>query len=346
MALFSLFTRSAHSGVLCNLTEHAIQLARLGQLDERPLTVDAALEVAHDDHAAISQWLNQTSANFGPGRLPAYCAFHPAQRVLSRQTINTRRIEEPSYLARRIVEQKDLTSFDDWHVTALGSIEGEPLATTMPARSALLLGLPKSAVRETQNHLCKLGLLPRRLELGSVSLLGAVSQYVREKTAPHGTVVCEIGRSETRVYFIGKDGVHTPAALPCGIDSIEETVMKELRLDAAAARAKLAAAPDDLRGQGRRLVRPLMRHLKPAVDCFEMQTGQRIGAMFCAHLPASLGWIEEALCAAIDLELMTPDLAWWMPRVGLQAGLETPPATRSWFQALSLLAHYTPADRS
>jgi len=54
-------------------------------------------------------------------------------------------------------------------------------------------------------------------------------------------------------------------------------------------------------------------------------------------LPAKLGWLEEALCAAIDLEFLVPDLKAWLPTVGLALapGAEAPP--RSWFQALSLV---------
>ena len=63
----------------------------------------------------------------------------------------------------------------------------------------------------------------------------------------------------------------------------------------------------------------LSRHLRPAVDYFEMQTGQRIGALFCAHLPERLGWLEETLAAAVDLEYFSPDFAKWLPAVGIDA---------------------------
>jgi hypothetical protein len=78
------------------------------------------------------------------------------------------------------------------------------------------------------------------------------------------------------------------------------------------------------------------------VDYFEMQTGQPIGALFCAHLPPKLGWLEETLCAAIDLEFLVPDYHTWLPSVGLQLGPDTPPPPRCWFQPLSLIAQLTP----
>jgi hypothetical protein len=68
-----------------------------------------------------------------------------------------------------------------------------------------------------------------------------------------------------------------------------------------------------------------------------MQTGQRIGALFCAHLPERLGWLEQALADAVDLEYFSPDFAKWLPSVGLEVpgySLLGP----SWIQPLSLVA--------
>jgi len=89
-------------------------------------------------------------------------------------------------------------------------------------------------------------------------------------------------------------------------------------------------------------VRMLTRHLRPAIDYFEMQTGQPIGALYCAHLPTRLGWLEEALCAAVDLEFLVPDYTTWLPSVGLKLPEGTTPPSRSWFQPLSLIAQLAP----
>jgi len=118
--------------------------------------------------------------------------------------------------------------------------------------------------------------------------------------------------------------------------------MKELSApDAAAARKLLEQPTDELKHHGRRLIRMLSRHLRPAVDYFEMQTGQRIGALFCAHLPERLAWLEEALAAAVDLEYFSPNYGRWLPSVGLDApghALLGP----SWIQPLSLVAQLAP----
>ena len=343
MSAFSLLARNQRSGVLLNLTDHAVQLARLNRLDERPLVVDSFAEVAVNDDEAILQWTRAAFPEKAQGYLPGYCGFHPPERVLLRETINTRRMAEPNFLPGLLAEQAKLGSVADWQVCALHPLDGELFTPATPSRPGLLMGLPLSSVREMQQRLKKLGIRPRRLEVGRVILLGALSRYLRETSYPHAAVVCEIGHTQTRIYFVARDGVHTPATLPHGLLSIHEAAMKELGVpDIAAARLQLVDPTADLRTHSRRLVRMLTRHLKPAVDYFEMQTGQPIGALFCAHLPAPLAWLEEALCAAIDLEFLVPDYAAWLPLTGIQLAPDTPPPSRSWFQALSLVSELAP----
>lgn len=334
-----MLNRSSRTGLVWNVTDHVVQVARTGRLDDTPLTVGPFAEFAPGDDTGAAEWLRQNFADRGPGYLGAFCGFHPGERVLLRENVNTRRMSEPDFLPSLLAEHTKTAAVKTWQVAALHPIEGEPFTAASTPRPGLLLGLPPAPVRETQQRLRKLGIRPRRLEVGTVALLGALTRYLRDISYPHAVVVCEIGLTQTRIYFLAKDGVHTPAMLPHGLLSIEETAMKEVAApDIATARQHLAAPSDDLRQHGRRLVRALTRHLKPAVDYFEMQTGQPIGALYAAHLPAELGWLEEALCAAIDLEFLVPDMAAWLPSAGIQLAPDVALPNRAWFQPLSLVA--------
>jgi hypothetical protein len=343
MAAFSFLTRTQRHGVLWNQTDHQVQVARLGRLDEKPLVVDRFAEFATNDEEAAQRWMREAFAERSPGYLAAYCGFHPTERVLLRENVNTRRMAEPNFLETLLAEHAKLPTTKDWQVAALHPIEGEIFTATSPSRPGLLMGLPIAPVRDVQQRLRKLGIRPRRLEVGTIALLGGLTRYVRELNYPHAVVVCEIGHNQTRIYFLAKDGVHTPATLPHGLLSIEESAMKELAApDLATAQKQLAAPSEELKSHGRRLVRALTRHLKPAVDYFEMQTGQPIGALYCAHLPSRFGWLEETLCAAVDLEFLVPDFNAWLPSIGVQLGPDTTPPGRSWFQPLTLIGQLTP----
>lgn len=345
-AALSMFTRDKRTGVLFNQNDHGLQLARLARLNEKPLVVDMFTELpaATADDDAVADWLGRAFPNRGAGYLTGFCGFHPVERVLQREIVNTRRLAEPGFLPALLAESAKLPTVKDWVVTALHPIEGEEFTSTTPARPGLLFGLPLGSVRELQQRLRKLAIRPRRLEVGTLPLLGALTRYVRETAYPHAVVVCEIGLGQTRLYFLAKDGVHTPATLPHGLLSVMEAAMKELAApDMGVARDALFSPTEELRTHSRRLVRMLTRHLRPAIDYFEMQTGQPIGALYCAHLPSRLGWLEEALSAAVDLEFLVPDFSFWLPTVGLAFPEGETPPPRCWFQSLSLIGQLAPA---
>ncbi|MEO6567683.1 MAG: hypothetical protein ABIO94_02885 [Opitutaceae bacterium] len=340
--ILSIFNRKERHAALVNFSGSSVQLARLGRLNEKPISVDQLCELRQDDEAAILLWFKENFPARNGTHLSAYCGFHPPGRVISREVVNLRRLKEASYLQSLVCEYAKLPSAAAWQINLLHPADGSLLTAEGTPRAGLLVGMPDAAVREIQPQLLRWGLFPRRLELGTLPLLGGLARHLELNSYPNALVVCEISQKETRAYFLGKDGVHTPAHLPHGLLSIEEIAMKELGApDLESARRYMEESTDAVRSQGKRLVRVLARHLRPAVDYFEMQTGQRSGALFCAQIPSRLSWIAHALSAAVDLELFTPDYARWLPAVGLEVS-ESAALSHAWLQPLSLVAQLAP----
>ena len=165
-----MFNRQARPGALINQTDNFIQLARLVRLDEKPLHVDALAEISPKDEEALTRWLGENFKDYtGTGYLPTYCGFHPAQRVLARESVYSRRLTDSGYLAGLIAEQAKVSSARDWQINALNPSEGIPMTTEGVARPGLLFGVPNAAIREQQQRLLRLGLRPRRLEVGTLA---------------------------------------------------------------------------------------------------------------------------------------------------------------------------------
>jgi hypothetical protein len=137
---------------------------------------------------------------------------------------------------------------------------------------------------------------------------------------------------------VAKDGVHTLSPLPHGLLSILESALKELGApDVATALKQLEDPPEAIKTHGRRFVRVLSRHLKPAVDHFELKTGQRIETFFFSQLPARLEWLGQALGAAVELEVLTPNFEAWLPAAGLKVEPGAVSLNSSWLETLSLV---------
>jgi len=340
-----MFHRKTRTGVLCHHTDNSLQLARWGRWEENPLVVDSFVELQPADEDSLERWLQTHFPDRGgSGYLPGICGFHPPTRVFSRENIVPRLLADPDHLTNLIAERARISSAKDWFATLLNPTDGATFSPDGASRPGLLLGVPGSAIREHQARLLKHHVRPRRLEIGTLALLGGLNCFLAQTASTQALVVCEIEYAQTRVYVLAKDGVHILAPLPHGLLSILETAMKELAVpDIATARLELEEPSESLLAHGRRLVRVLSRHLKPAVDHFELQTGHRLDALYCASLPLRLAWLGQMLAAAVDLQLLAPDLDAWLPTVGLQAENGGVPLSPAWLPTLSLVARFAPS---
>lgn len=305
--------------------------------------LEAVAEFSHKDPEGLRAWLRDTFSDT-KGYIPAVCGFTPRNAVLRRNaSINPRRLAEPGYLPELVNEYARRESLQHWRVAVLNPKDGTPLDTQGVPRPGLLFGIDNADIRAMQEKLVGLGILPRRLELSTLPLIGGVAHCAASQGITDAIVICLIEPDRTHVYIMGKDGVHTPDPLQQGLDDLIEATAKEYTLATPEfARIRMESLDEDLLARSRRLVRPLARQLKPAVDYYELQTGQRVGAVYCANLPARLAWIGEALAASDKLNLFQPDCAAWCEQIGLRVPTDGSMALGPrWLGPLSQIAHLT-----
>ena len=338
----ALFKRKDRDGVLLNVTPHGVTIGRLGPLNQRPLRVESLTELRFDPIDAVETWVNEQFPDRGTSYVPGYCGFYPAEVVIDRETVNGKKLADRTFIPSLISQRKKTPPAAEWTSALLNPTLGVSFEDDATTRPALLFGVPWTEVRAAQERLRSWGIRPRRLEVGTLPVLGGLTHFQQFSGRNELTAVCEIGTHQTKLYFLAKDGIHTPPPLPHGLLSIEEAAMKELAAsDVAEARRGLEAPSDTLKSHARRLIRILSRHLRPAIDAFEMQTGQRIGGLYCAHLPSTLSWLEESLAETVDLAFIRPDVAAWGAATGLEFadGLVLHPSS---FQALCLIGQLAP----
>ncbi|MCF7687518.1 MAG: hypothetical protein K9M98_06140 [Cephaloticoccus sp.] len=337
------FSNLTSTGVLFNLTDNRLRLSRL-QLDEAPVMMDCMTELLPDDEAGIKQWLENNSLEKDrQGRLATYCGFHPPERILARLQINTRRLAEPDYLRSVLADHGKLASASEWLVRALNPLDGTPLTNNGTIRSGLLVGVPLSAIRAAQSQLLNLRLRPHALELTTLPMLGMLSQHIDMTGFKHAVVVCEIEYTQTRVYIIGRDGIHTLPPVPHGVASIMDAAMKKLQTaDLDATRERLENPDDEVLENGGRFVRLLARHLKPVVDQFELHTGQRVDELYCAQLPDKFHWLSAKLGEGVNLALL--ELPLQAPSVKFAP--DAAPLSQQWLSSIGLLANFNETGKA
>ena len=338
MIFRDLFNRHSRRNLLIEINPYRTLVAGLTRPDSGAIVLDCAAEFETGDDAGLRAWL---AANFELQKawVPVICGFVPPDALVQRESLQPRRVADPGYFGAIAREQYQLDNAQNWTFHAVTQLEGMPLPAGSSARPALLAGVSRSDVHTLQQRLLDFRLLPFRLELGVLPLLGVITDYKNRRNDKSAIVVVVLEHEHTVAYIIGKEGVHTPAPVRHGFNSIVQAARKEFDLvDADAVRNRFNRADDELRLRAGRLVRAVGRDLKPVVDSFEMATGQSVGEIYCAYLPPALDWIARALADAVGRAPFEMNCAEWLPTVNVQRADGVPEFAPHWLGALSLVA--------
>ena len=333
-----MFNRSSRRSLLIEINPYQILAAGLSRPDEGAIMLDCAAEFDSNDDIGLRQWLD---ANFEKQKswVPVICGFVSPDALLQRESLLPRRLTEPDYLPGLVKEQYKIENPAVWKLETLSPLEGVPLLPEGTQRPALVCGVSHTDVHRVQQRLLDHRLLPYRLEMGTLPLLGVISDYKARRNDKRAIVVVSIEQEHTTAYILGKEGVHTPASVRHGFSSIVQAARKEFGLnEAAAVRDRLHQADDELLLRATKFVRAIGRDLKPLVDSYEMTTGQPVGEIFCAYLPPTLSWISEPLAQVVGRTPFIMDCPAWLPTVNLQTAADVPAFGPHWLGALSLVA--------
>ena len=73
----------------------------------------------------------------------------------------------------------------------------------------------------------------------------------------------------------------------------------------------------DFTGLGPQLIKKLVRELQASVGFYEVQTGQTIGQLYCAHLPAKLAWLQKTVSDMLGVRVLNMDFRSWLKELGI-----------------------------
>jgi hypothetical protein len=330
-------SRNHRQSLLIEVNPYQILAAAIDRPDGGPCLIESTAEFDADDDAGLRQWLD---ANFDKAKswVPCIAGFAPPESLLQRESIQARRLNEPNYLQDLVKEQYRIENPSGWKFAALSPLEGVQVAPEGMARPALLCGVSHTDVHQVQQRMLDHRLLPYRLEMSLLPLFGAIIDHKSRNNDKRATVVVIIEQEHTVAYILGKEGVSTPGPVRHGFAAIAQAACKEFGLkNADEVRDRLQHADDELLLRGSKFVRAIGRELKPLVDSYEMTTGQPVGELYCAYLPASLSWITEPLAQVVGRAAYAIDCATWTRGVNIQLG-EGVTLGQHWLGALSLVA--------
>jgi Tfp pilus assembly PilM family ATPase len=330
-------------GYFIEQTEQAWFMARTSAVGV-PCVLEEFKEVPLNDADALAAALKEIQPKKSPsGYVHATCAVYPPKRLVRRASLELKRVKEPGYLAE-VCTQQFRVEAEKYTLAVLNSADGSDYEISKAAgKEVLFCGLPGEDIVTIQNALLESGIYPERLELGSVSLLGGVVDYLEFSKSKVPTLVLELGGDTTYSYIVSTGGVDASRPIPQGIEAMIPVVQKELGLkDEESAKKLFYSNTFDFTGMGPQLIKRLLKELQSSIGFYEVQTGQSIGQVVCTLLPPKLGWLENSIATALGVAAMKFDFNPWLQarQIGVSDHAAGAGLDRRWFGLLALIARY------
>jgi hypothetical protein len=338
-----MFFSQKSNGYFIDVNDHAVMLARTSS-STAPFTIEEVRECPANDPAALAETVKLIqSKKSADGYLHAVVGVYPSKRILRRHTLEIKRLKEPEYLNDIMIQQLRVepSKFTMMLINATDGSDYDLAKGTQ--KDALFCGLPSDDIVSLQNSLLACGIYPERLELGSVALLGTLSDYLASSKAKTPTLMLEVGLDSTQSFIVSAAGVEASRPIQLGLDSMVPVVQKELGLkDEEAAKKLFYSNTFDFTGMGPLLVKRLLKELQSSIGFYEVQTGQSVGQVICTQLMPKLGWLEASIATGLGIGSLKVEPAGWLinRQITLSDSVSKLVQETRWLGLLSLMARY------
>ncbi len=337
-----MFFASKSKSFCVEIGEQTTLVARLVQSDDSFL-IEELKELPATDINGLGEWIKATDGKGATGYVHATCGIYPAKRIVRRQTLDLKRVKEPTYF-NEIYTQQFRIEPDKYAIKVLNHTDGSYYETTKAAlKEVIFCGLPSEEVDVTQDKLLALGIYPERLELGTLATLGGMVNYLKFKQSKSPLLILEMGDEMTQSYIVSADGVDISRSISSGVASMIPVVQKELGLkDQESAMKLFYSNTFDFTSMGGTLVKKLLKELQSSIGFYEVQTGQSIGHVLCTQLPSNLGWIGATMAGALGVPQLKIDMMSWLESLHIKfaEGVTPNPPDERWAGLFSLIASY------
>lgn len=287
---------------------------------EPPLTVQEFVLLPRSEEKQLRSMIDAIGSGKGKRRMvQGNCVIYPESRFICRGSIDSKKLKDPQFLAENLQSKfqvdPEKNSFRLLHPDTGNEIDG----SNHFGRYILYCGGETTELNSIQETLIDMGIYPRSMEIGTVSCLGGLIDYLKWKGISAPILSVEIQGNYSNVFIVSEKGLLLAKRVAHGINSMIPMLKKELGLEEEEAAKKLLFSQTlDFEDIGPRLLRKLLHELQASTGFFEVQTGVSVGLCFTPILPDGFGWILQALLESLGVKTLEIDLTGWLEHQGIQ----------------------------
>ncbi|HCR31334.1 MAG TPA: hypothetical protein DIV79_15110 [Opitutae bacterium] len=321
----------------------SIRVARVSAL-AAPITIEAIEEISLEDEAdAIANSVRKLSGAKSNGYLNGCCVVYPERRVVRQVSIDAPKGKETEFIFSVLHDEIE-NAPPELSAHCLSPETGQEVnPSDFSRKEVIICGVPNPDIEKIQKGMLENAIYPRRIELGTVGLIGAMQNALAWKQSKFPALMIEVDERSTNAVIIGVNGVEMSRKVLTGTQDIADALKEELNLkDDAAAERLLSSKDFDFSSISRKILRKLLRELQSSIGYYEVQTGQSVSWIHSSSKGVSMDWLELSLGASLNLKPFELDFHAWLESLEIRFADEelASKVDVSWMAMLSALCSF------
>jgi len=334
-------------GFFFDINDEAAMMVRTSS-SAAPMVIEEMREVPAADEAALQQAVKELlGKRSGSSFMHARCGVYLPHRLVRRVTLDLKRVKEPDYF-KEICTQQFRLDEEKCTLAVLNASDGTDYdaGKVTTQKEVIFTGVANDELLTAQQRLLTLGVYPERLELGTVSAIGALVSYHTFAQLKSPTLMLEMDAESTQSFVIGSGGLDVSRSIPHGFGGMVSVVQKELNLkDEESAKKLFYSNTFDFTNMGGLLTRKILKELQSLIGFYEVQTGQSIGQVLCTQMPPKLAWLGGSIAKELGVDALNLDFPGWLKSREITFGgsAESTELDARWLPVFGLMTYYDAA---
>jgi len=296
----------------------AIRMVRVSS-HTAPTTIEAVEEIElNGDTSAISNAVRKFCGAKANGYLNASCVVYPERRVVRQVAIDAPKGKETEFIFNFLHSEIE-DAPQELSAHCLSPATGKEIDPKEFSRKEVLIcGVPIPDIDELQKSMLEHAVYPKRVELGTVGMIGALQDALIWKGSKVPALFLELDERSANAVIIGSKGIEMSRKIDTGSMDIAEALKEELNLKDEEAAIRLLSSRDfDFSSIARKIIRKLLRELQSSIGYYEVQTGQSVSWIHTSSRAVPMDWLEGSIGGFLNLEPFEIDIEEWLKSGGI-----------------------------
>ncbi len=320
----------------------SIRAARVSSL-KPPVVVEELFSCSLNQDETDASTMREFAKIKQNAYMMSHCTIYPERRTVRRVTIDSGRGKETDFIFD-LLKNELKTEADDVTAFCLSPESGAEIdPSDYNKKNVLVCAAAKEEILDIQQSLLKIGVYPRRAEIGTISLIGIIKETVATEKASQPILFLEVEDEFSSAIIVGPEGIEMSRRIDTGYAHIASALKLELNLKDEAAAEKLLASTDfDFGSFSKTILKKMIRELQSSIGFFEVQTGQSISRLHCVRHHSNLNWFQDSLSQELNLDAFNLDISSWLEskNIKLSENESTKNLDLTWLGLLSLLCEF------